>query len=374
MRKARRGRGQERKVMTVWNGAEIRLERQCIRDCGHALGRHAVTTVLGTPKLNGNADLGEGSLREEDAQRIRNDQRLDAPVVDQGFALALTNAVAERAGLADAHSDVGTGARIGARHHERRVTSAREAEQTDAIRIDDSGVAPRAEQVVDEPLDVGRSFDKGGQIVGMAAVQCVVAGMRDGRDDESGVGERLSRIVMTQERAFPTVTDHDQRQLCIGDRAVLGRGDLEWTELDGRGCNCTRVPHGTRKGGRRTVRRHLQSLDACRQGGRHRNEPTRHHCGDCTESHGQIHGAPGAHVLSRARLELCAVARRRPRAADEMRARCDRMHSNRMTCTHRGGYPKTANRQGRFQPMADLDRGASGRTSSWPWPGRGNCR
>src|ERR1700747_3056231 len=96
---------QERKVLGVWDSAEIGLHRQFVRDSGDALGSDTVTAVLGTPELNWHTDLVEGSLREEDAQRIRNDQRLDAPVMDQRFDLALTNLLADRAALPPTHSN-----------------------------------------------------------------------------------------------------------------------------------------------------------------------------------------------------------------------------------------------------------------------------
>src|SRR5579862_9372688 len=114
-------RGQERKVLGVWNRAKVGLHRQFVRDGSHAFGRHPVSTVLGTPELHGNPDLVKGSLREEDAQRVSNDQRLDAPVVDQRYDLALTNVLANRAGLAHTHSLVPAELRIGTRQHEPRV-------------------------------------------------------------------------------------------------------------------------------------------------------------------------------------------------------------------------------------------------------------
>src|SRR5262249_51445636 len=60
-------RGQERKVLGVWNCMKIRLHRQFVRDGRHALGGHPVTTVLGTPELNRNPDVVKGCLREKDA-------------------------------------------------------------------------------------------------------------------------------------------------------------------------------------------------------------------------------------------------------------------------------------------------------------------
>ena len=112
---------QERKVLRVWDGADIRLHGQFIRDSADALGCDTVITALGTPQLNRHTDFVEGSLREEGAQRIRNDKRLDAPVMDQRSELALTNVLADRAGLTRTHSDVPAESRIGTHHDEPRV-------------------------------------------------------------------------------------------------------------------------------------------------------------------------------------------------------------------------------------------------------------
>jgi hypothetical protein len=131
-------------------------------------------------------------------------------------------------------------------------------------------MAPRVEQVVHEPLDVGRSFDENGQVVGLAAVLCVVAGMGDGYDHKPGVCQSLSSVAMAEETASATWEMTISGSFVpTTDRAVLGRRDCERPEMQNRRGDRAGIPDGAGKGRQRTVRRHHPRLDAGRGGGRH---------------------------------------------------------------------------------------------------------
>jgi hypothetical protein len=65
---------------------------------------------------------------------------------------------------------------------------------------------------ISEAFDVGRPLDKNRQIAGTTRIEAGIAGMIDGGDDKTGIGERLGRIVVVGEGTGHAVRDDDERQ------------------------------------------------------------------------------------------------------------------------------------------------------------------
>ncbi len=180
--------------------------------------------TLGPPELHGHADVSKAVRGEKNSQRVGDYGRLDARVVDEFRRCSLTNLVTNRTGVAFADLQCLAQAQLSADLDKAGISSAGEPEKTDAARIDPRRVGPHAEHEVDRPFDVGRPFDEDRGIVGPAHVPSRVAGMIDRDGDETDLGQRLGRVVVTQELAAPAVRDNDERELPASDRTIHGDG------------------------------------------------------------------------------------------------------------------------------------------------------
>jgi len=124
--------------------------------------------------------------------------------------------------------------RLGAGGGQDGETAGGKAEGADAIGVDMAPVAPGAEHIVGQHLQLARPFPDFHRMAGVMPAVAVV-GQRGG--DEAGLGERNGGVEMADERAAVAVGDDDQRQVVTFDRGIRGdglRGEFDHLRL-GRG-------------------------------------------------------------------------------------------------------------------------------------------
>src|SRR5262249_5090430 len=122
---------------------------------------------------------------------------------------------------------------IGADQDQPGVAATRQAEESNPFAID-GGVELRcAEHEIDQALDVLRPLDISGQVARTAPIQGVVAGMTEGSEDKTRVGERFAGAVMDgKEVGAPAVRDDDQRQLVAEQRTILHAPQSEIIDMN----------------------------------------------------------------------------------------------------------------------------------------------
>jgi len=129
-----------------------------------------------------------------------------------------------------------------------------------------------------------------------------------------------------QKTAGATVGHHDQGQILAGDGAVFDRENRKRSYLHRGGWRRARIPDSARKDRQGTVCRHLQRLNASRQGRARWKHQTKGHCSNDTPPRYAVHRhSPKGCALTSSDLNSCQVARFLPPHGDELHDGSDQL-------------------------------------------------
>src|SRR5712664_258247 len=226
LRLPRRAQRKEGEVFGVFHKMILGLRRKALIYLGGAAPGQMVGIEgwVRTPQLDGNGHRLEIVRREkEDWKRIDNDGGFDARIVRDGFAGKL--AVFELRAGAEARFFAARQAlaevRIAADDDEAGIAAHGEAVEANALGVDARGVRPPIKHEINQPLDIGRTFDQDAKTVDAAGLPSVVMGRADARDHKTGIGQRDRGVKMAAEPSGSAVRNDDERKLVTDQPAVF---------------------------------------------------------------------------------------------------------------------------------------------------------